>query len=62
MRRRQVRTPHRFELTLSEPLIIGKRRAAQVVAAAALEKLKDAAAPSDEAVAAAIEEALRECK
>ena len=25
-----VRTPHRFELTLSEPIIIGMRRAAQV--------------------------------
>jgi cytidylate kinase len=57
-----VPTPYRFTLTMSDMTIIGKRRAAQVVAAAALEKLKDAAAPSDEAVAAAIEEALRECK
>ena len=32
-----VRTPHRFELTLSEPLIIGKRRAAQRMMGAALE-------------------------
>ena len=29
-----VRTPHRFELTLSQPLIIGKRRAAQRAMAA----------------------------
>ena len=38
-----VRTPHRFELTLSEPIIIGMRRAAQRMMAAALEKL-----PSEE--------------
>merc|ERR1719281_9751 len=29
-----VRTPHRFELTLSEPIIIGMRRAAQRMMAA----------------------------
>jgi len=35
-----VRTPHRFELTLSDPIIIGYRRAAQRMMGAALEKLK----------------------
>ena len=35
-----VRTPHRFELTLSKPLLIGNRRAAQrMVAAAAWTRL-----------------------
>merc|ERR1712187_470296 len=34
-----VRTPHRFELTLSEPILIGMRRAAQRTMAKALEKL-----------------------
>ena len=35
-----VRTPHRFELTLPEPILIGYRRAAQRMMGAALEKLK----------------------
>ena len=34
-----VRTPHRFELTLSDPAIIGKRRAAQRMMAEALKAL-----------------------
>ena len=66
MRRRQVRTPHRFELTLSEPLIIGKRRAAQRMVATAREALAAAAGagagvggpPGEEAVLAALERAL----
>lgn len=37
-----VRTPHRFELTLAEPLIIGKRRAAQRMMAAAVTRLEKA--------------------
>ena len=40
-----VRTPHRFELTLAEPLIIGKRRAAQRMMAAALVRLQKAEKP-----------------
>ena len=32
----QVRTPHRFELVLSEPLVIGMRRAAQRMVGGAL--------------------------
>mmetsp|Transcript_64966 Transcript_64966/g.115148 ORF Transcript_64966/g.115148 Transcript_64966/m.115148 type:complete len:81 (+) Transcript_64966:198-440(+) len=35
-----VRTPHRFELLLSQPLVIGKRRAAQRMMGAAQAKLK----------------------
>ena len=36
----QVRTPHRFELMLSEPLVIGMRRAAQRMMGGVLTKLK----------------------
>ena len=35
-----IRTPHRFELTLPEPIIIGMRRAAQRMMAMALEGMK----------------------
>ena len=35
-----IRTPHRFELTLPEPIIIGMRRAAQRMMGSALEGLK----------------------
>lgn len=49
-------TPNRFELILSDPSVIGNRRAAELVGAAALESVnKDA---SDEEVAAALNEAL----
>ena len=34
-----VRTPHRFELTLPEPIIIGQRRAAQRMMAKAVQRL-----------------------
>ena len=53
-----VRTPHRFELTLSDPSIIGKRRAAQRMMAEALGALGSDDA-SDERVRAALEEALQ---
>ena len=43
-----VRTPYRFELTLSEPLIIGKRRAAQRIAASALGSLLASPPPKPE--------------
>ena len=39
-----VRTPHRFELTLSQPLVIGQRRAAQRMMGGALPKLGGGAA------------------
>merc|ERR1712032_966633 len=45
-----VRTPHRFELTLSEPIIIGMRRAAQRMMAKALERLKEDPAPAPSVV------------
>ena len=52
-----IETPHRFELVLSDPTLIGKRRAAQIVAAKALEKLgKNADDPAvDAAVASAVD-------
>ena len=60
-----VRTPHRFELTLSKPLLIGMRRAAQMMVGKALEKLKvagpsTAPAPDAAAVEAALGQALAE--
>lgn len=61
-----VRTPHRFELTLSKPLLIGMRRAAQRLVANALETLKGAAGSSaapvadEAAVVAALKAALDE--
>ena len=51
-----VPTPNRFELILSDPNVIGNRRAAQLVGAAALESVNEDA--SDEEVAAALNEAL----
>jgi cytidylate kinase len=45
-----VRTPHRFELTLAQPLVIGQRRAAQRMMAAALAKLGAASGASAAAV------------
>eukprot|EP00930_Biecheleria_cincta_P093513 TRINITY_DN8392_c0_g1_i1.p1 TRINITY_DN8392_c0_g1~~TRINITY_DN8392_c0_g1_i1.p1 ORF type:complete len:752 (+),score=175.58 TRINITY_DN8392_c0_g1_i1:67-2322(+) len=53
-----IRTPHRFELTLPEPIIIGMRRAAQRMMGSALTGLKDASDPSAEAVHIALEESL----
>ena len=53
-----VRTPHRFELTLSEPIIIGMRRAAQRMMAAALEKLPSEGEPTVEEVKATLADAL----
>ena len=55
-----VRTPHRFELTLSEPQIIGKRRAAQRIMGAALKALAEGGGgePSAEEVTKSCDEAL----
>ena len=57
-----VRTPHRFELTLSKPLLIGMRRAAQRMVAKALEALKvpGAEAADEAAVQATLAAALQE--
>jgi len=54
-----VRTPHRFALTLSEPIIIGMRRAAQRMMGEALKELKgQGEATTPEAVHTALEKAL----
>ena len=62
-----IDTPHRFTLTMSDPLLIGRRRAAQRVGAMALQRLDAAAAdaadgdreaPEDAAVARAMTDAL----
>jgi len=53
-----VRTPHRFELTLSEPNIIGMRRAAQRMMGEALKALKGSEAATPEGVRAALAAAL----
>jgi cytidylate kinase len=53
-----VRTPFRFTLVLSDESLIGKRRAAQRVMAAALSKLSETA--TDEEVGKALDESLEE--
>jgi len=53
-----VRSPHRFTLTLSDESLIGKRRAAQRLMAAAL--LSDEPAADANAVEAALRKALEE--
>ena len=53
-----VRSPFRFTLTMSDPALIGARRAAQRVAAAAAEALGSDAEASDAAVAALVREGL----
>ncbi|KAL3918089.1 MAG: hypothetical protein SGILL_004406 [Bacillariaceae sp.] len=53
-----VRTPYRFTLVLSDESLIGKRRAAQRVMAAALTKLSETA--TEEQVGKALDECLKE--
>lgn len=53
-----VRTPYRFTLVLSDESLIGKRRAAQRVMAAALSKLSESA--TEEEVGKALEECVKE--
>merc|ERR1712217_676200 len=53
-----VRTPHRFEPTLSAPIIIGMRRAAQRMVAATSQQLNGNANPSAVDVLAALEASL----
>jgi hypothetical protein len=53
-----VRTPHRFTLVLSDESLIGKRRAAQRVMAAALPKIPENA--TDEEVGQMLEDCLEE--
>ena len=59
-----VRTPYRYTLTLSDPVLVGKRRVAQVAAAAALKKLsaKEGVAenpPTAEEITAEVRSALQ---
>ena len=49
---------HRFELTLSQPILIGMRRAAQRMNGQALGKLRGEEAPSPAEVRSALQEAL----
>lgn len=53
-----LRTSHRFELTLSQPILIGMRRAAQRMNGQALSKLRGEETPSSADVRSALEEAL----
>lgn len=53
-----VRTPHRFELTLRDPLIIGMRRAAQRMMASTAQALSSNADASPEEVRAALNASL----
>ena len=58
-----VRTPHRFQLILSDPTLIGKRRAAQRLMGAALERLQtnlnaSSGAPTPDQVQQALDHAL----
>ena len=56
-----MRTPHRFELTLPDPIIIGQRRAAQRMMAKALEKLAPVQSSVPEsAIKAILGEAIKE--
>ena len=55
-----MRTPHRFELTLSDPIIIGYRRAAQRMMAAALALVDNHGVSGETAVKAKLAEALAE--
>ena len=55
-----LRTPYRFELTLSDPTLIGSRRAAQRMMGEAQKVLKQVAAytPTPEAILVELEKAL----
>jgi len=53
-----VRTPYRFELFLSDPTIIGARRAAQRMMGEAQRALKGVAEPTPEAIVKELEKAL----
>lgn len=55
-----IRTPHRFELVLSDPTIIGMRQAALQMGGRANNKVKEAATADEAAVKAALEAALAE--
>ncbi|CAJ1343912.1 unnamed protein product [Effrenium voratum] len=53
-----IRSPHRFELVLDDPVIIGMRQAALQMGAKAYDKVKTLDKPDEAAVRQALEEAL----
>merc|ERR1711920_809795 len=53
-----IRTPHRFELVLKNPNIIGEQRASQYIGAVANDELKGKTAPSEDDIKAALDRAL----
>lgn len=55
-----VRTPHRFELIMSDPLVIGKRRAAQRMMASAADMLKVLPDAPEPVIAASLLKALND--
>lgn len=55
-----IRSPHRFELVLDDPVIIGMRQAALQIGAKAYDKVKDTAGADNAAVQAALVAALSE--
>lgn len=55
-----IRTPHRFELMLDDPVIIGRRQAAQVMAGKAHEALKATPDADSAACKAALDKVLAE--
>jgi hypothetical protein len=57
-----VRTPHRFELTMSDPVIIGMRRAAQRMMGSAVNMLKLLPDSDEPVVVAALIKALGDLK
>lgn len=56
-----VRTPYRFELTMSDPVIIGMRRAAQRMMAQAVSALKAVPDADETLIATALLKALADC-
>eukprot|EP00931_Biecheleriopsis_adriatica_P090342 TRINITY_DN64343_c0_g1_i1.p1 TRINITY_DN64343_c0_g1~~TRINITY_DN64343_c0_g1_i1.p1 ORF type:complete len:308 (+),score=85.74 TRINITY_DN64343_c0_g1_i1:110-1033(+) len=55
-----IRTPHRFELVLDDPVVIGMRQAALQMAGKANDKIKASDSPDEAAVQAALKAALEE--
>jgi len=57
-----VRTPHRFELTMSDPVIIGMRRAAQRMMALAVNMLRPLPDSEETVIVAALLKAMQQCE
>lgn len=56
-----IRTPHRFELYLDNPALVGERQAAQRVGAALSKRMGDCRSADEDEIAAALHETLEEC-